>query len=186
MVGGSGRRRVDLLQLELQRVHDAIEVRATSIVPAVKQIEVHPYFRQLDVQAAGAGHGILTQACSPIGGITFDRDGKNSRRLDDPTSPGSLPPTASRLHRPYCARMCSRAARRSPRPTNPSRIAENFDPQVSGSELAAIDALDTGIRGGPEPDAVTLEAFGRHFRGVFDRPLRGDAPRRCDRTFPIR
>ena len=28
-------------------------------------------------------------------------------------------------------------------------------------EMAAIDRLDTGRRGGPEPDAVTLEAFGR-------------------------
>ena len=58
--------------------------------------------------------------------------------------------------------MCSRAARRSRRSTSPSRIAENFDFQLSGSELTAIDALDTGIRGGLEPDAVTLEVFGRH------------------------
>ncbi|WP_285904628.1 aldo/keto reductase [Paractinoplanes hotanensis] len=28
-------------------------------------------------------------------------------------------------------------------------------------EVAAIDALDTGRRGGPEPEAVTLETFGR-------------------------
>ena len=27
--------------------------------------------------------------------------------------------------------------------------------------MAAIDALDTGRRGGPEPEAITLEAFGR-------------------------
>ena len=43
------------------------------MVPAVNQIEVHPYFSQRDVQAAGAEHGILTQAWSPIGGITFYR-----------------------------------------------------------------------------------------------------------------
>ena len=36
-----------------------------------------------------------------------------------------------------------------------------FDFELGGDELAAIDALDTGVRGGPEPDAITLEAFGR-------------------------
>ena len=36
-----------------------------------------------------------------------------------------------------------------------------FDFELSTDDLAAIDALDTGRRGGPEPDAVTLDAFGR-------------------------
>jgi hypothetical protein len=29
------------------------------------------------------------------------------------------------------------------------------------SQRSAIDALDSGLRGGPEPEAITLEAFGR-------------------------
>jgi diketogulonate reductase-like aldo/keto reductase len=33
--------------------------------------------------------------------------------------------------------------------------------ELSADEMAAIDDLDTGRRGGPEPDAITLEAFGR-------------------------
>ena len=36
-----------------------------------------------------------------------------------------------------------------------------FDFQLSGGDVAAIDALDTGVRGGPEPDQITLETFGR-------------------------
>ena len=55
-----------------------------SVVPAVNQIEVHPYFQQREVQALGAEHGILTQAWSPIGGITFYRDGQHSSTLQDP------------------------------------------------------------------------------------------------------
>src|SRR3989442_13462552 len=40
------------------------------VVPAVNQIEVHPYFAQREVQEFAGAHGILTQAWSPIGGIT--------------------------------------------------------------------------------------------------------------------
>ena len=54
------------------------------VVPAVNQIEVHPYFQQREVQALGAEHGILTQAWSPIGGITFYRDSGHSSALEDP------------------------------------------------------------------------------------------------------
>jgi diketogulonate reductase-like aldo/keto reductase len=42
----------------------------TSVVPAVNQIELHPYFQQTALQRVHAKHGILTQAWSPIGGIT--------------------------------------------------------------------------------------------------------------------
>src|SRR5205823_4190386 len=55
-----------------------------SVVPAVNQIEQHPYFVQPEVQAFGAEHGILTQAWPPIGGITFYRDGGHSSALEDP------------------------------------------------------------------------------------------------------
>ena len=51
-----------------------------------------------------------------------------------------------------------------PKSTKPERIAQNidvFDFTLSEGELAAIDALETGVRGGPEPEVVTLEAFGR-------------------------
>lgn len=46
----------------------------------------------------------------------------------------------------------------------PERIAENLDVfrvALPDEELARIDALETGERGGPDPDAITLETFGR-------------------------
>ncbi len=60
---------------------------ATTIVPAVNQVELHPYFAQPEVQAADAAHGILTQAWSPIGGITFYRGGA-AGTLADPVIGG--------------------------------------------------------------------------------------------------
>jgi diketogulonate reductase-like aldo/keto reductase len=54
-----------------------------------------------------------------------------------------------------------------PKSTRPHRIAENlnvFDFELTAEELSAIDDLDTGHRGGPEPEAITLEAFGRDIR----------------------
>ena len=64
--------------------HLARLLEATSVVPAVNQIEVHPYFRQSELLADDAEHGILSQAWSPIGGITFYRDGSHGSTLRGP------------------------------------------------------------------------------------------------------
>ncbi len=36
-----------------------------------------------------------------------------------------------------------------------------FGFELTADEVAAIDGLDTGQRGGPEPGAITLASFGR-------------------------
>ena len=136
---------------------------ATTVIPAVNQVEVHPYFRQPDVIAADHAHGILTQAWSPIGGITFYRPGHHSSTLQDPTITeiaAAHGKTAAQIMLRWHLQQGRSAI---PKSTNPARIAENydvFDFELTADELTRIDALDTGIRGGPEPDAITLDAFG--------------------------
>ncbi len=144
--------------------HLADLLTASQVVPAVNQVEVHPYFRQPAVLAADAEHGILTQAWSPIGGITFYRDGSHGSTLADPVIT-SIAAAHDRSPAQVMLRWHLQEGRQAiPKSVTPSRIRENLDIagfELSASELEAIDALDTGVRGGPEPEVITLETFGR-------------------------
>jgi len=135
-----------------------------TVVPAVNQIEVHPYFQQRGVQDFGAEHGILTQAWSPIGGITFYRDGQHTSTLQDPVI-GEIAHAHGRTPAQIMLRWHLQQGRSAiPKSTKPQRIAENFDVfdfELTGQQLAAIDDLDTGTRGGPEPADITPATFGR-------------------------
>ena len=139
-------------------------IAATSVVPAVNQIEVHPYFQQRDVIARNDDHGILTQAWSPIGGITFYRPGEHTSTLQDPTITGIADAHGKTTAQVMLRWHLQQGRSAIPKSTNPARIAENFDVfdfELTDDDLTAIDSLDTDIRGGPEPEDVTLEAFGR-------------------------
>jgi diketogulonate reductase-like aldo/keto reductase len=135
----------------------------TSVVPAVNQIELHPYFQQTALQRVHVENGIVTQAWSPIGGIT-SYGGGEKRTFDDPTLL-----EIARQHGKSAAQVMLRwhlQERRSaiPKSTKPARIAENFDVfdfELASEQVAAIDALDTGVRSGPDPDSITLETYGR-------------------------
>jgi len=135
-----------------------------TVVPAVNQIEVHPYFQQREVQAYDAEHGILTQAWAPIGGITFYRDSGHTSTLEDPVI-GEIASAHGKSPAQVMLRWGLQEGRQViPKSTKPGRIAENidvFDFELTPEQLAAIDGLDTGKRGGPEPEDVTLPAFSR-------------------------
>jgi len=134
----------------------------TQVVPAVHQIELHPYVAQHPTQDFDAALGILTQAWSPIGGITFYR-GAGQGTLGDPVIGG-----IAKAHGKSAAQVMLRwhvqqGRSAIPKSVRPERIAENFDVfdfELTAGELAAIDALDTGTRTG-NPDEITLEKWGR-------------------------
>jgi len=137
---------------------------ATTVVPAVNQIEIHPYFHQANVQAANTAHGILSQAWSPIGGITSYRGSGTGRTFDDPTIVAIADAHAKSPAQVMLRWHLQQGRSAIPKSTKPSRIAENFnvfDFELTADELTAIDGLDKGVRGGPDPADVTLEAFGR-------------------------
>ncbi|MFD4603270.1 aldo/keto reductase [Streptomyces sp. NPDC058464] len=139
---------------------------ATTVVPAVNQLEIHPYFQQRAVLDFDDEHGILNQAWSPIGGITFYPGYGENRRsvLADPVVTG-----IAEAHGKSPAQVLLRWGLQHgrsviPKSTRRHRIAENIDVfgfELTADELKALDALETGRRGGPEPENVTLATYGR-------------------------
>lgn len=139
----------------------------TEIVPAVNQVELHPYFTQPDVQSADTAHGILTQAWSPIGGITFYPGpwGDERRSVMQDATIAEIAGTHGKSPAQVMLRWGIQEGRSViPKSTNPTRIAENFDVfdfELTGEQIARIDALDTGVRGGPDPDQPSDAYFAR-------------------------
>ena len=136
---------------------------AASVLPAVNQIEVHPYFQQTALQRVHAQHGIATQAWSPIGGV-IAYGGRAKTTLADPALLD-----IARQHGKSAAQVMLRwhlqeGRSAIPKSVKPARIAENFDVfdfELTREQAAAIDALETEVRGGPEPDSITLENYGK-------------------------
>jgi diketogulonate reductase-like aldo/keto reductase len=136
---------------------------AATVVPAVNQIEVHPYFQQTALRRVHTERGIATQAWSPLGGVVAYMGHKKSTLAD-----ATLLEIA-RQHAKSPAQVMLRWHLQNgraaiPKSTKPARIAENFDIfdfDLAREEVAAIDALDTGVRSGPETDSITLDNYGR-------------------------
>ena len=121
-------------------------IERAEVLPAVNQVEVHPYFTQSEVQAAGAEHGIITQAWSPIGGITSYRNQGGTSTFEDPTILA-----LAEKYRKTAAQVMLRwhlqeARSAIPKSVKPERIRENFD--VFDFELTD-DERAPGRRAGP-------------------------------------
>jgi 2,5-diketo-D-gluconate reductase A len=120
----------------------------TETVPAVNQIELHPYFQNTEVRAYGDSHGIATEAWSPIA---------QGAVLDDPV----LAQIAERAGRSPAQVVLRWHIQHGyivfPKSTTPERIRENlelFDFELDSGEMERIDGLDRGEggRNGPHPD----------------------------------
>ena len=125
----------------LRRLHEE-----TTVIPAVNQIEVHPYLTQDELRAFDAEHEIATEAWSPIaqGGVLND-------------------PVITDLARTYGKSPAQVVLRWHiqlgnivfPKSTTPSRVKENFeifDFDLSDADLSLISALNKNERTGPNPD----------------------------------
>jgi len=120
----------------------------TDTVPAVNQIEVHPYFGNEDVRAFDGRHGIATEAWSPIA---------QGAVLDDPVITriaGAVGRTPAQVVLRW---HIQRGDIVFPKSVTPQRVKENyelFDFELSSVDVNAINELDKGEAGrtGPNPD----------------------------------
>ncbi|MBX7466122.1 aldo/keto reductase [Streptomyces sp. MAG02] len=116
------------------------------VVPAVNQIEVHPYLTQDDVRAFGAEHDIATEAWSPIA---------QGKVLDDP----AINRIAERVGKSPAQVTLRWHIQRGdivfPKSVTRKRIEENFDLfdfELTEGDLGEISALNRDERTGPDPD----------------------------------
>jgi 2,5-diketo-D-gluconate reductase A len=121
-------------------------LQETDVVPAVNQIEVHPFLTNDEARAANAEHGIATEAWSPIAqGLVLDNPVIGGIATEHGTTPAQV---VLRWH-------VQRGDIVFPKSVTRSRIEENFDIfdfELSDSEVGFISALNKDERTGPNPD----------------------------------
>ncbi|MFC4051686.1 aldo/keto reductase [Actinomadura syzygii] len=121
-------------------------IEEADAVPAVNQIELHPYFQQDGLRAFHGDHGIRTEAWAPLG--------QGHGLLDDPALAG-----IGRKHGRTPAQVVLRWHLQIgnvviPKSVTPSRIAENIDVfgfELSPDDMKTIGELDQNTRFGPDP-----------------------------------
>jgi len=129
----------------LRRLLDTAEV-----VPAVNQVELHPYLQQTDTRATNDTAGIATEAWAPLAkGGDLLRDPVVTRLAE---KHGRTPAqVVLRWHLQLHTIVI-------PKSVTPSRIAENIDVvdfDLDAEDMAAIAGLDREGRTGPHPDQVS-------------------------------
>lgn len=132
-----------------------------TVKPAVNQIELHPYFQQLELQKYGHDHGIVTESWSPIGG----KGGAGGNTSLDTALLAQ--PILNEIGQKYSKTAAQVVIRWHiqkdliviPKSIQPERIKENinvFDFELTEQDMNAIDTLQTGKRGGPDPDMFEI------------------------------
>lgn len=120
------------------------------LVPAVNQVEAHPYFRNDAVRTYGEEHGIVTEAWSPIA---------QGAVLDDP----AVVAVAEQVRRTPAQVVLRWHVQHGhvvfPKSVTPERVRENFglfDFELDDDAMGRIDALDKGEDGrtGAHPDTM--------------------------------
>jgi 2,5-diketo-D-gluconate reductase A len=123
----------------------------TDVVPAVNQIELHPYLTQEALRAFNAEHGIATEAWSPIA---------QGRLLEDPTVKAVAERTGRSPAQVTLRWHLQRGNIVFPKSVTLSRAKENFalfDFELTEQDMALITGLNRDERTGPDPD--TLNSF---------------------------
>ncbi|WP_328911806.1 MULTISPECIES: aldo/keto reductase [unclassified Streptomyces] len=129
-----------------QQAHLSRLLQKTEVIPAVNQIEIHPYLVQDDLRAFCADHGIAVEAWAPLA---------KGKVVHEP----EITAIAERLGRTAAQVTLRWHLQRGdivfPKSVTRSRVEENFrvfDFELTEADMAEITGLDRGERTGPDPD----------------------------------
>ena len=122
----------------------------TGVIPAMNQIELHPWLPQTHLRDVDARLGIKTEAWSPLG----------SGQLIDDSVIGEI----AAKHGKSSAQVMIRWSLQLgnivlPKSVTPARIEQNidvFDFELDDADMAAIATLESGRRTGPNPDEFNM------------------------------
>lgn len=121
-------------------------VDETGVIPAINQIELHPWLPQTHMRSIDAGLGIKTEAWSPLG---------SGQLIDNPV----IAEVAAKHGRSAAQVMVRWSLQLGnivlPKSVTPARIEQNidvFDFVLDDADMAAIATLESGRRTGPNPD----------------------------------
>jgi 2,5-diketo-D-gluconate reductase A len=121
-------------------------IAETGVTPAVNQIELHPYLQQAGLRREHADLGIVTEAWSPLAQGKVAQDPAIKEIADAHGVSNGQVAIRWQLQLGNVV---------FPKSVTQERIEENFDVfgfELTGAEMAAIEALDAGERTGPDPD----------------------------------
>jgi diketogulonate reductase-like aldo/keto reductase len=142
---------------------DALMER-TEVLPAVNQVQLHPFFTQKGLRDAHERLGIVTQAWSPIGGI--NRYWDNPAEIQDPLAHPVVVECAEKYGKTPAQVVLRWQIQNGisaiPKSVNAGRIAENFDIfdfELTAADMTAIEALDSGLYAGPDPELLDRNTF---------------------------
>jgi diketogulonate reductase-like aldo/keto reductase len=137
-------REIGVSNFQPAHLHRLIE--ETGVTPAVNQVELHPLFQQVGLRREHDDLGIVTESWSPLAqGEVLGDPALTEIAENKGKTPGQV---VIRWHLQHGLVVI-------PKSVTPERIEQNidvFDFHLSDEEMAAIDALDSGERIGPDPD----------------------------------
>ena len=145
----SGRvRAIGVSNYQPEHLHRIVE--ATGVVPAVNQVELHPWLTQSELRSVHEQLGVTTESWSPLG---------RGRLLTDPmvieiadavgVSPAQV---VIRWHLQNGLVVIPKSTHRERMTANADVVGFTLD----DAHIAALDALDQGVRTGSHPDQIQV------------------------------